>query len=59
MQEGSTFVPSSCLLHEGTTAPPLMLTESELIELMDTHGIGVYSACWSRVCTLLYMFFHV
>jgi DNA topoisomerase III len=40
MAPGQSFPPTSCLLHEGQTIAPNPLSESELIELMDSHGIG-------------------
>lgn len=38
--EGEEFVPSSIDLVEGSTEPPQLLTEADLIALMDKHGIG-------------------
>lgn len=43
-QEGETFQPTSLLMHEGQTTAPAPLTESDLISLMDKHGIGEESA---------------
>ncbi|KAK9887698.1 hypothetical protein WA026_000019 [Henosepilachna vigintioctopunctata] len=37
---GETFTPSTLELTEGNTSPPKLLTEAELIALMDKHGIG-------------------
>ncbi len=34
------FEPSSVDLHRGQTQPPPLLTEADLIALMDKHGIG-------------------
>ncbi len=34
------FEPSSVDLHQGQTQPPPLLTEADLIALMDKHGIG-------------------
>lgn len=39
-QMGNTFVPTELLLHEGSTTAPSMLTEADLIALMEKHGIG-------------------
>lgn len=38
--QGETFTPSTLELAEGNTSPPKLLTESDLIALMDKHGIG-------------------
>lgn len=40
--ENETFIPTSLLLHKGSTEPPALLTEAELIELMDKNGIGMF-----------------
>ena len=39
-KEGATFVPAEILMTEGTTTPPALLSEHELISLMDKNGIG-------------------
>nr|XP_973578.2 PREDICTED: DNA topoisomerase 3-alpha [Tribolium castaneum] len=39
-QQGDTFIPSVLELYEGATAPPKLLTEADLIALMEKHGIG-------------------
>lgn len=39
-QRGDTFVPSSFMMTEHNTVPPPLLTESDLIALMDKNGIG-------------------
>ena len=37
---GNTFVPTELALHEGSTSAPNLLTEADLISLMEKHGIG-------------------
>ncbi|XP_055594004.1 DNA topoisomerase 3-alpha [Uranotaenia lowii] len=39
-QIGNTFEPTELDLHEGSTTAPNMLTEADLIALMEKHGIG-------------------
>ncbi|XP_044758813.1 DNA topoisomerase 3-alpha [Coccinella septempunctata] len=39
-QQGDTFTPTTLDMVEGNTSPPKLLTEAELIALMDKHGIG-------------------
>ena len=38
--QDSTFVPVELMQHEGSTTAPNLLTEAELIGLMEKHGIG-------------------
>ena len=38
--DGEQFTPSSLLMSQGSTSAPSPLTESDLIGLMDDHGIG-------------------
>jgi DNA topoisomerase-3 len=38
--EGEEFMPSICELKEGTTSKPSLLTEADLVGLMDKNGIG-------------------
>lgn len=37
---GDKFIPSKIQLTEGKTSPPDFLTESDLLGLMEKHGIG-------------------
>lgn len=37
---GETFTPDSIMMNEGKTTAPELLTESQLIALMEKHGIG-------------------
>lgn len=39
-EQGNQFDPTELAMKEGTTTAPPMLTEAELIALMDKHGIG-------------------
>lgn len=39
-QVGNTFEPTELSMPEGTTSPPNLLTEADLIALMDKNGIG-------------------
>jgi DNA topoisomerase III len=39
-EEGATFVPSVCELRDGTTSKPSLLTEADLVGIMDKNGIG-------------------
>eukprot|EP00467_Chlorarachnion_reptans_P000826 CAMPEP_0114491312 /NCGR_PEP_ID=MMETSP0109-20121206/2931_1 /TAXON_ID=29199 /ORGANISM="Chlorarachnion reptans, Strain CCCM449" /LENGTH=930 /DNA_ID=CAMNT_0001668033 /DNA_START=287 /DNA_END=3075 /DNA_ORIENTATION=- len=39
-REGQTFQPTSVSIEEGKTEPPNLLTEADLIQLMNVNGIG-------------------
>lgn len=39
-EPGTSFTPTELCLHEGSTNPPAMLTEADLIAMMEKHGIG-------------------
>lgn len=39
-QNGETFRPTKIEMTEGRTSPPNLLTEADLIALMERHGIG-------------------
>lgn len=41
---GETFVPDVCELKEGQTTSPSLLTEADLVSLMDKNGIGAFVA---------------
>lgn len=49
--EGEEFMPSVCELREGLTTRPTLLTEADLVGLMDKNGIGqsFHVVCY-RVC---------
>jgi len=42
-EEGEEFMPSVCELKEGPTTRPKLLTEADLVGLMDKNGIGEIS----------------
>lgn len=42
--EGQTFHPTKIEMNEGMTSPPQLLTEADLIALMEKHGIGTNSS---------------
>uniref|UniRef100_A0A8C4EIG0 DNA topoisomerase n=1 Tax=Dicentrarchus labrax TaxID=13489 RepID=A0A8C4EIG0_DICLA len=39
-EQGSQFQPSAIKMVDGQTSPPLLLSEADLISLMEKHGIG-------------------
>ena len=39
-QEDEQFMPSVCEIKEGSTTRPNLLTEADLVGLMDRNGIG-------------------
>lgn len=51
--EGNTFVPSELLLVGGETTAPELLSEAELIRLMDKHGIGTDATIADHIKTML------
>jgi DNA topoisomerase-3 len=40
MERGDTFIPKACMMSQGRTSPPLLLSEADLIATMDKNGIG-------------------
>jgi len=40
--QGQSFMPTELEMIDGQTSPPNLLTEADLISLMDKHGIGMY-----------------
>lgn len=41
-REGQEFEPTACLLKSGMTTRPALLTEADLVGLMDKNGIGEF-----------------
>jgi len=41
----TTFQPTAIEMVEGQTSPPQLLTEADLISLMEKHGIGTVKFC--------------
>lgn len=41
-REGEEFEPTSCEIKEGQTTSPTLLTEADLVTLMDKNGIGKF-----------------
>mmetsp|Transcript_20457 Transcript_20457/g.30371 ORF Transcript_20457/g.30371 Transcript_20457/m.30371 type:complete len:969 (-) Transcript_20457:950-3856(-) len=52
VEVGSRIIPSSLLLQEGRTTPPRLLSEAELIALMDRNGIGTDATIASHIQTI-------
>ena len=42
--EGETFTPTELSMKEGETTAPKLLTEADLVSLMDRNGIGEWPA---------------
>ncbi len=51
-EEGEEFVPSICELKEGQTTRPSLLTEADLVSLMDKNGIGQSLILHCLLCKL-------
>ncbi|RHY32587.1 hypothetical protein DYB32_002411, partial [Aphanomyces invadans] len=51
--KGDVFAPTSLTLQAGATTPPPLLTESDLIAKMDTHGIGTDATIAEHINTIL------
>ncbi|KAJ3425781.1 DNA topoisomerase 3-alpha [Anaeramoeba flamelloides] len=52
--EGQTFIPESILFQESETQPPNLLTEPELIKLMDKEGIGTDATIADHISKVQY-----
>ncbi|ETW80507.1 hypothetical protein HETIRDRAFT_46055 [Heterobasidion irregulare TC 32-1] len=52
-QEGQEFMPSVCELREGQTTKPTLLTEADLVGLMDKNGIGTDATIAQHIQTII------
>ncbi|KAI0256361.1 DNA topoisomerase [Lactifluus subvellereus] len=52
-EEGATFVPSVCELRDGTTTKPSLLTEADLVGIMDKNGIGTDATIAQHIDTII------
>ncbi|PVG02713.1 prokaryotic type I DNA topoisomerase [Serendipita vermifera] len=52
-EEGEEFMPSICELREGTTSKPSLLTEADLVGLMDKNGIGTDATIAQHIHTIV------
>ncbi|WVF69806.1 hypothetical protein IAT40_004585 [Kwoniella sp. CBS 6097] len=52
-QEGETFVPSVIELRDGSTSRPNLLTEADLVGLMDKNGIGTDATIAEHIAKII------
>ncbi|KAJ3636383.1 hypothetical protein Zmor_004332 [Zophobas morio] len=52
-EEGQTFTPSKLEMVSGSTTAPSLLTEAELISLMDANGIGTDATIAEHIAKIL------
>lgn len=52
LKEGERFTPSEIILQENETKPPTLLSESDLINLMDKNGIGTDATIAEHIATI-------
>ncbi|KAI0775801.1 DNA topoisomerase [Trametes elegans] len=52
-QEGEAFAPTECRLDESQTSKPSLLTEADLVNLMDEHGIGTDATIAQHIQTTI------
>jgi DNA topoisomerase III len=52
LEVGSRITPSAFMLQDGRTVPPRLLTEAELIALMDRNGIGTDATIATHIQTI-------
>jgi len=53
VQIGTRITPLSLLMKDGTTTPPLPISEVELISLMDKNGIGTDATIAQHIATIM------
>ncbi|KAF9505306.1 hypothetical protein BS47DRAFT_560153 [Hydnum rufescens UP504] len=52
-EQGEEFMPTVCELREGTTTAPSLLTEADLVTLMDKNGIGTDATIAQHIQTIV------
>ncbi|KIJ68114.1 hypothetical protein HYDPIDRAFT_83606 [Hydnomerulius pinastri MD-312] len=52
-REGEEFVPTSCDIKDGRTTAPTLLTEADLVTLMDKNGIGTDATIAQHIQTII------
>ncbi|KAI6169344.1 DNA topoisomerase III [Pisolithus thermaeus] len=52
-RDGEEFEPTSCEINEGQTTPPSLLTEADLVALMDKNGIGTDATIAQHIQTII------
>lgn len=52
-EEGEEFLPSVCELKEGSTTRPNLLTEADLVGLMDKNGIGTDATIAEHIAKII------
>ncbi|KAG8819991.1 DNA topoisomerase [Serendipita sp. 399] len=52
-EEGEEFMPTICELKEGQTTKPALLTEADLVALMDKNGIGTDATIAQHINTIV------
>ncbi|KAF8610285.1 prokaryotic type I DNA topoisomerase [Ceratobasidium sp. AG-I] len=52
-EEGQEFMPSVCELRDGETSSPSLLTEADLVTLMDKNGIGTDATIAQHIQTIV------
>lgn len=55
-EQGSQFQPTAIEMVDGQTSPPQLLTEADLIALMEKHGIGRLQRLFSYIHTDIFAF---